>query len=109
MISARVRKSWSELAWYFSQIALTDSASMRAWAGSYTPHGRSQWASTTVRGVRRRGSRIEPSWVVCDDPQVPTLLSSREAGTDRTLVHGARPRAVHGPGAAPRRRRAGAA
>src|SRR6266513_299170 len=41
---ARVRNTGSSLSWYFSMIALTDSASIRAWAGSYTPHGRSQCA-----------------------------------------------------------------
>src|SRR5438270_5851691 len=42
---------------YFSWIFMTDSASMRACAGSYTPHGRSQCAWTTRRG-RTRSERI---------------------------------------------------
>src|SRR5882757_4073520 len=54
MTTARVRKSASSLAWYFSWTALTDSASMRAWAGSYTPQGRSQWALTLTLGANRR-------------------------------------------------------
>ncbi|GGR04700.1 hypothetical protein GCM10010497_02490 [Streptomyces cinereoruber] len=36
---------------------------MRAWAGSYTPHGRSQWALTFTLGANRRES-IEPSFLV---------------------------------------------
>lgn len=51
-----MRKSASSLAWYFSWTALTDSASMRAWAGSYTPQGRSQWALTFTLGANRRES-----------------------------------------------------
>src|SRR5690349_3969889 len=54
MVMARVRKSASSLAWYFSWTALTDSASMRAWAGSYTPQGRSQCALTFTLGANRR-------------------------------------------------------
>src|SRR4051794_7510290 len=56
MRSARVRNTGSSFAWYFSQIAFTDSASMRACAGSYTPHGRSQCAET-VTGAWRSFSR----------------------------------------------------
>src|SRR4051794_18622539 len=105
MISARVRNSGSELAWYFSAIALIDSASILACAGSYTPQGKSQCARTTVRGVSRRGSRIEPSWVVCDDP-LSRPYSGREARAQgranaHTVVHGPGARAVHGPGVAP--------
>src|SRR2546421_7453134 len=48
---ARARNSGSSLPWYFSWIAFTDSASMRACAGSYTPQGRSQCAWTTRRGL----------------------------------------------------------
>src|SRR5438105_1938064 len=42
---------WLSASWYFSWILATDSASTRAWAGSYTPHGRSQCAWTTRRGL----------------------------------------------------------
>src|SRR6476469_633087 len=56
MMIARVRKSTSWLAWYFSCTALTDSASIRAWAGSYTPHGRSQWADTVTFDAKKRES-----------------------------------------------------
>src|SRR5690348_13533962 len=54
MIRARVRNTGSSLPWYFSMIAFTDSASMRAWAGSYTPQGRSQCAWATVDGRKSR-------------------------------------------------------
>src|SRR3569832_1843868 len=63
MMSARVRKTGSSLPWYFSQIAFTDSASMRAWAGSYTPQGRSQCALTLTLGANRRES-MEHSFLV---------------------------------------------
>src|SRR6478735_11189952 len=54
MTTARVRKSGSSLSATLAMIALIDSASMRAWAGSYTPHGRSQCAETSV--MRNRDS-----------------------------------------------------
>src|SRR5215475_11490978 len=58
-------------------MALTDSASMRAWAGSYTPHGRSQWA-WTVTGRNRRDSRI------CTTPLHNDVIDSETCGhTDR--------------------------
>src|SRR5690349_4852686 len=44
----------SSLSRYFSMIALTDSASIRAWAGSYTPDGRSQCAHTVSTERNRR-------------------------------------------------------
>src|SRR3954462_4983129 len=82
MMSARVRKTSSSLAWYFSQIALTDSASMRACAGSYTPHGRSQCARTTVEGagrllsVRRSGgSGIGGAVLPCGGPMGRLLMA----------------------------------
>src|SRR5215207_1874414 len=50
MRMARSRNTSSSLAWYFSTILAIDSASIRAWAGSYTPQGRSQWAWTTRVG-----------------------------------------------------------
>src|SRR5262245_4135232 len=54
-------------------MALTDSASMRAWAGSYTPHGRSQWA-WTVTGRNRRDSRI------CTTPLHNEVIGSETCG-----------------------------
>lgn len=56
MPMARVWNCASSLAAIFSWTALTDSASMRAWAGSYTPQGRSQWALTFTLGANRRES-----------------------------------------------------
>src|SRR4051794_41895005 len=53
MKMARVLKTGSSEALCLAIRALTDSASIRAWAGSYTPHGRSQWASTTVGRLTR--------------------------------------------------------
>src|SRR5919201_6062293 len=49
---------WFSASWYFSWIFATDSASIRAWAGSYTPHGRSQWAWTTRRGLSNASSTL---------------------------------------------------
>src|SRR3712207_153561 len=70
MRMARVRKAGSSLAWYFSWIALTLSASMRAWAGSYTPQGRSQCAvASTAENMRDRRMDVPPGLVgsvVCD-------------------------------------------
>src|SRR3954454_14221841 len=65
MIRARVRNTGSSFCWYFSQIALTDSASMRACAGSYTPHGRSQWANATVAGRVQRTESERISLTSC--------------------------------------------
>ena len=56
MVIARARKTGSSLAAYFSMIALTDSASIRACAGSYTPQGRSQCAEATCLGRSSRAS-----------------------------------------------------
>src|SRR5512141_403108 len=52
--TARARNSASSEPWNFSWHAFTDSASIRACAGSYTPHGRSQCAWTLRRGARMR-------------------------------------------------------
>src|ERR1700722_7379669 len=62
MMSALVRKSGSVFCWYFSQMALTDSASILAWAGLYTPHGRSQCASAVAFGARARASSLMMSF-----------------------------------------------
>src|ERR1035441_5626716 len=51
MAMARALKSWSSEPLCFSWQAFTDWASMRAWAGSYTPQGRSKWASTVDGGT----------------------------------------------------------
>src|SRR6266576_3136785 len=53
MKMARSLKTSSSLSWNFSAMAFTDSASIRAWAGSYTPHGRSQWACASSGGRAR--------------------------------------------------------
>ena len=50
MTTDRERKSASVFAAYFSMHAFTERASIFAWAGSYTPHGRSQCAYTVVFG-----------------------------------------------------------
>src|SRR5256886_16045401 len=47
-------------------MALMDSASMRAWAGSYTPHGRSQCACT-VRAGRSRTDNLDMTTPFADD------------------------------------------
>src|SRR5512143_1850198 len=89
MISARVRNSGSLFAWYFSMIALTDSASMRACAGSYTPHGRSQCADTTVLGRNKLiwAPPIDPRVQVPQaDPVVPA--PSRAAAPPRGWADG---------------------
>src|SRR5690349_22960200 len=54
---ARARNVGSSFAAYFSMIRWQDSASMRACSGSYTPHGRSQWALAVVVGASQRVSR----------------------------------------------------
>ena len=59
-----MRKTGSSLPWYFSWMALTDSASMRAWAGSYTPQGRSQCAvASTVENMLVRRMDVPPDVV----------------------------------------------
>src|SRR4051812_37970976 len=63
MTVARAWKCGSSLAAILSCTAFTDSASMRAWAGSYTPQGRSQCALTFTLGANRRES-IELSFLV---------------------------------------------
>src|SRR5690242_21881936 len=63
MTVARVWKCGSSLPAIFSWMAFTDSASMRAWAGSYTPQGRSQCALTLTLGANRRES-MEHSFLV---------------------------------------------
>jgi hypothetical protein len=35
---------------------------MRAWAGSYTPQGRSQWAETSTVGANSRANILGPLW-----------------------------------------------
>src|SRR5947199_7739602 len=52
-------------------MAFTDSASMRACAGSYTPHGRSQWAWTTRAGRSR-------SWRIIESMTPPSEVASAE-------------------------------
>src|SRR5712691_3034084 len=93
MIRARMRKTGSSFCWYFSAIALTDSASILAWAGSYTPQGRSQCAWAAVRGLSSRVSRIgEPpgrAFIVISRPATLPLVGGphssrwREVGARR--------------------------
>src|SRR4051795_11856916 len=71
MRMARVRKSGSGLSATLAMIALIDSASMRACAGSYTPHGRSQCARTTVEGASRRLSVRRSGWSVIGGAVLP--------------------------------------
>src|SRR5690349_5550698 len=65
------------------------------------PHGRSQWAETTVRGVSRRDRRIEPSWVVCDDPRNEPYPCPLRANREAPLRLPWYPVLVHGPWMAP--------
>src|SRR5512141_1474301 len=76
--TARARNSASSEPWNFSWHAFTDSASIRACAGSYTPHGRSQCACTLRRGARMR-------WNMDQSPpsQDPTPDASYRRGPRR--------------------------
>src|SRR5436190_1345176 len=68
MSSARVRKTGSWLSWYFSQIALTDSASMRACAGDVVLlHRPDRRELLVVKRVRNRlgDGRL---WLEGDNP-----------------------------------------
>src|SRR5215218_9365739 len=59
---ARVVKAGSAFAPIFSTILYTDSASILACSGSYTPQGRSQWARATSVGASqwvRDGMRVD--------------------------------------------------
>src|ERR1044072_3397505 len=75
MTVARAWKCGSSLAAIFCCTGFTDSASMRAWAGSYTPQGRSQCALTLTLGANRRES-MEQSFLVIVFSQ-GTLLRGR--------------------------------
>src|ERR1700722_19866335 len=55
---ARTLKSASSDALYFSMQDFTDCASIRAWAGSYTPQGRSQCADATSGVVEASSSAL---------------------------------------------------
>src|SRR5215217_4672823 len=74
MRMARVRKSGSELSATLPMMALMDSASILAWAGSYTPQGRSQWACTSRVGAKNRANIRVLSTEVMTPPG--TLLPS---------------------------------
>src|SRR4026207_1842841 len=74
-------RAWNSAAsdpWNFSWQALTDSASMRACAGSYTPHGRSQCACTVRRGARMRCTMDESPPSASEEP-VPEEPSEPES------------------------------
>ncbi len=79
MVTARVLNTLSSDALNFSMHPLTDSASIRAWAGSYTPQGRSQWA-WIVSGRLNRSARLSRRATIvireapCDVEMVRELL-----------------------------------
>src|SRR4051794_18355837 len=114
---ARVRKAGSSLAAYLPRMPLMDSASMRAWAGSYTPQGRSQCAETTVVGVIRRRSESMRVASFPTDGADDQILRPYPRGSgrcmgrtdDARLAVGTRPRQrlVDGAGPAGRRHAAG--
>ncbi|GAA2053860.1 hypothetical protein GCM10009757_29050 [Streptomyces cheonanensis] len=54
---------------------------MRAWAGSYTPHGRSQWALTFTVGAKRRES-MGPSFLVIVFSRATLLREGRLFSVD---------------------------
>src|ERR1043166_5132942 len=58
-------------------MASTDSASILAWAGSYTPHGRSQWAKTTREGRSRAVSRSRILPPFDEGPGAPVSVRKR--------------------------------
>src|SRR6476659_6134245 len=104
---ARARNSGSVFCAYFSAMALTDSASIRACAGAWTPRGRSQWAWPIVLGSSRRVSSLidflSPH-VLLADPTLP-LPPALTPGGMRALAHLAcqGDRKVHGARPASRR------
>src|SRR5215470_4025537 len=111
----RVRNSGSVLSAYFWQIALTDSASIRACAGSYTPQGRSQWAYAVAFGSRRRARSLIDLLLSMSDhgcrcPTLPGRAPGSPGGMDALadLAGGGR-RAVDGARAAARGLAAGLA
>src|SRR5437868_9109770 len=93
---ARSLNTGSSLSWYFSAMAFTDSASIRAWAGSYTPHGRSQWACTS------RGGRTWSMMEIRRESTMPRTYPVARAMTHwpvrRVAVHGDSMRPVLEPG-----------
>src|SRR5438874_12557495 len=86
MKMARSLKTSSSLSWNFSAMAFTDSASIRAWAGSYTPHGRSQWACTSS------GERTRSMMEITRESTMPHIYPASGAMTHwplrRVEVHG---------------------
>src|SRR4029453_14107942 len=89
---ARSRNTSSSLAWYFSTILAIDSASIRAWAGSDTPQGRSQWAWTTrvgrIQAAKRSAiMRIVPfrSMSPPDGTTTPASTAHRRRGMIRAM------------------------
>src|SRR5438270_12919172 len=88
MKMARWRNVSSSDAWYFSWMPLTDSASMRAWAGSYTPQGRSQWACTSSGGRMRSMMEIRRESTMFETYPDACPMTHRRAPLRRVTVHG---------------------
>src|SRR5437763_12064782 len=83
---ARSLNTSSSLSWNFSAMAFTDSASMRAWAGSYTPHGRSQWACTSSGGRTWSMMEIRRESTMCHI--YPVASAMKHWRLRRVAVHG---------------------
>src|SRR4051794_31190915 len=92
---ARVRNAGSSLAAYLPRMPLMDSASMRAWAGSYTPQGRSQCAETTVLGVIRRRSESMRVASFPTDGADDQILRPYPRGSGRCMGRQVTMRALH--------------
>src|SRR5437762_2564736 len=92
MTTARSRKTGSSDPWYLSWHALTDSASMRACAGSYTPQGRSQCAATVRRGARMRSTNDDRDDM--DDIDDPPPSSDDAESASYRRGPGRMPRAI---------------
>src|SRR4051794_2199134 len=93
MRTARPWKTGSSLSWNFCWIDFTASASMRAWAGSYTPQGRSQWACAGVGSDRwsaseRRRARMRIAKLLVGGAIGFTLVRAISLRTTRVAVKG---------------------
>src|SRR5436305_1226061 len=88
MKMARSLKTSSSLSWNFSAMAFTDSASMRAWAGSYTPQGRSQWACTSRGGRTWSMMEIRRESTMRETYPAARAMTHRRAPLRRVTVHG---------------------
>src|SRR4051794_12571402 len=88
MKMARSLKTSSSLSWNFSAMAFTDSASMRAWAGSYTPQGRSQWACASSGGLTRSMMEIRRESTMPGTYPVARAMTHGRRPLRRVRVHG---------------------